>query len=170
VAGPHRPRTNRADYARSVVHRLGPWLHAGESAILVGVTVVLLLTGLLVIVDAFRDLLVGVSIYAQHGAIQSTETIFGVIDTALLALILAELVSTLIVTLEGGGLKPEPFVVIGLVAIVRKLLLATAPIEKTISVFGITTQAVDLVVLTILVVLLGVALVLVRYRGRAGAE
>ena len=170
MARVHRERPQTADYVRTVVKRMGPWLHVGEAAILVGVTIVLLLTGLLVVVDAFRDLLTGLSIYAQHGAIQSTDTIFGVIETALLGLILAELVSTLIVSLEGGALRPEPFLVVALVAIVRKILLATAPVEKSIGAFGLPAQDVDLLALTILVLLLGVTLVLVRRHGRSGAE
>jgi uncharacterized membrane protein (DUF373 family) len=138
--------------------------------ILIGVTVVLLLTGLLVVVDAFRDLLAGFMLFLQYGAVQSTDTVFQVIETALLALILAELVSTLIVSLEGGALRPEPFLVIALVAIVRKLLLATVPIEKSIGAFGLPAQDVDLLVLTVLVLLLGVTLVLVRRPGRSSAE
>lgn len=170
MAGVHRQRSHNADYVRTVVQRMGPWLHAGEAAILVGVTVVLLLTGLLVVVDAFRDLLTGLSVYVEHGAIQSTDTIFGVIETALLGLILAELVSTLIVSLEGGALRPEPFLVVALVAIVRKILLATAPVEKSVGAFGLPTQDVDLLVLTILVLLLGVTLVLVRRQSRSVAD
>src|SRR5262249_47927627 len=56
MAGAHRERSTPADYTRPVTRRISPWLHAGEAAILVGVIVVLLLTGLLVVVDAFRDL------------------------------------------------------------------------------------------------------------------
>jgi uncharacterized membrane protein (DUF373 family) len=170
MARVHRERSTAADYTRPVMSRITPWLHAGEAAILVGVTVVLLLTGLLVVVDAFRDIFIGASVYAQYGAIQSTETIFGVIETALLGLILAELVSTLIVSLEGGALRPEPFLVVALVAIVRKILLATAPIDKSIGAFGLPAQDVDLLALTILVLLLGVTLVLVRRASRPVAE
>jgi uncharacterized membrane protein (DUF373 family) len=141
-----------------------PWLHVGEVLILVGVTVVLVLSGIVVVADAFFNLFVGLTTYApETGGV----IIFDVIETALLALILAELVSTLLVTLDGSALRPEPFVVIGLVAIVRKLLLATSPGYKSAADgYPISAQGMELLVLTLLVLLLGITLAVLRLSGR----
>ncbi len=150
---------------RLLANRVRPWLHLGEVLILIGVTVVLVVSGIVVVADAGFGLFVGLIGYAADdgGAI-----IFDVIETVLLAMILAELVSTLLVTLDGSALRPEPFIVIGLVAIIRKLLLATSPAYKSATSNGgpISGQSVELLVLTVLVLLLGITLVLLRRSGQ----
>src|SRR5688500_18795759 len=92
-------------------HAVTHWLTVGEDVVLVGVAAVLLLAGLIVIFDASQELL-------RALATQSiAESIFSIVENALLALILAELVHTLLVSLGGGALRPEPFIVVAIIAI-----------------------------------------------------
>src|SRR5687767_6540313 len=97
------------DRIHQVPERFGDWLHLGQNIVLVGVATILLLAGLVVVYDTVRELLNAIA--AQSLA----EAIFFIVENALLALILAELVHTLLVSLDGGPLTPEPFLVIGIV-------------------------------------------------------
>jgi hypothetical protein len=82
-----------------------------------------------------------------------------------LALILAELVHTLLVSLDGGPLTPEPFLIIGLVAILRKMLLTTVTAPKVTDGEALLGPLVaELFALGLLTLILGAALVLTRSR------
>jgi uncharacterized membrane protein (DUF373 family) len=87
------------------------------------------------------------------------------VENALLALILAELVHTLLVTLGGGSLTLDPFLVIAIVAILRKMLLTTVLAPRTGEVAGLITPVIaELVALGVLILILGTALALIRAR------
>lgn len=47
------------------------------------------------------------------------------LNAILLALILAEIIHTVVLSLQTHSLAPEPFIVIGLIAIIRKILFVT---------------------------------------------
>ncbi|HEX2987993.1 MAG TPA: phosphate-starvation-inducible PsiE family protein [Chloroflexota bacterium] len=148
---------NRAQRLRGVTRS---WLNAGEDIILVGVAVILLLAGLLVIANA-------VSGFASALSSSSiAQTVFGVAESALLALILAELVHSLLVSLDGGGLTLEPFLVIAIVAILRKMLLTTVLIPSPTEAQGLITPSVaELLALGLVILALTVALAISRRHG-----
>jgi uncharacterized membrane protein (DUF373 family) len=90
-----------------------------------GATLVLLAAGLLVaaVVDFFSS--------ATH-SVSSASTTF--LDRVLLVLILVEVVHTVVLSLRTHTLQAEPFTVVGLIAVVRKILLVlagTATISST---------------------------------------
>ncbi len=90
-------------------------------------------------------------------------------ENALLALILAELVRTLLFSLGRAALSPEPFIVIGIVGVMRKMLLtttlATKPPEGNTL---LTPMVVELMVLGGLILILGITLAITRhFRPRA---
>src|SRR3712207_3744772 len=59
------------------------------------------------------------------------QTALAVLDRVLLAFIFVELIDTVRVTLrEQGILIAEPFLLVGLIAVVRRILLLTAEIER----------------------------------------
>src|SRR5215208_3986482 len=62
------------------------------------------------------------------------ETSLTVLDRVLLAFIFVELIDTVRVTLrERGIFIAEPFLLVGLIAVVRRILLLTAALEQTTS-------------------------------------
>jgi uncharacterized membrane protein (DUF373 family) len=138
---------------------LSDWLAVGEGAALLGVALILLLTGIVVIVDTLNELLRALAM--QNIA----EVIFSIAENALLALILAELVHTLLLPIRGHTLTPEPFLVIAIVAILRKMLLATVITPKTAETGALLSPlTAELLALGFLILLLGGALALLRVR------
>jgi uncharacterized membrane protein (DUF373 family) len=127
--------------------------------VLVSVAATLLLAGLVVVFDAARELVNAIA------ARSIAEAIFSIVENALLALILAELVHTLLVALGGGQLTAEPFLVIGIVGILRKMLLTTVLAPKPAEAEAlISSTVVELAALSVLILILSAALVLVRLR------
>lgn len=105
-------RLNREDYIR--------WLHYGEDA-------VYLVTGALLGITAVALLvLTGDTFIEAIGSGQVRTHAFKMLDSLLLILILVELVRTMRVSLVERTLAPEPFIVVALVAGVRRILLLTA--------------------------------------------
>jgi uncharacterized membrane protein (DUF373 family) len=135
-------------------------LNVGEDLVLIAVAVILLVAGLVIVVDAARD------VFAAMVARNMAEAIFNIVENALLALILAELVHTLLVSLGGGALTVEPFLVVAIVAVLRKLLLVTVLTTKVLeSPELFTSVTIELLALGVLILLLGGVLRLVRVRG-----
>jgi len=91
------------------------------------------------------------------------ETVFGVLDRVLLAFIFVELIDTVRVTLrERGIFIAEPFLLVGLIAVVRRILLLTAALEQTTSTEEFQNMLLELGVMTGLVIVLTIALYLTR--------
>src|SRR5215213_9350216 len=90
------------------------------------------------------------------------ETVLGVLDRVLLAFIFVELIDTVRVTLrERGIFIAEPFLLVGLIAVVRRILLLTAEIER-VSAEEFQKMLIELGVMTGLVIVLTVALYFTR--------
>ena len=86
------------------------------------------------------------------------ETSLTVLDRVLLAFIFVELIDTVRVTLrERGIFIAEPFLLVGLIAMVRRMLLLTAEIERANS-EEFQNMLIELGVMTGLVIVLTVAL------------
>ncbi len=71
-------------------------------------------------------LLVGAVIDAFRTAGPLTTRATGFLDQVLLVLILVEVVHTVVLSLRSHTLQPEPFIIIGLIAAIRKLLFVLA--------------------------------------------
>jgi uncharacterized membrane protein (DUF373 family) len=138
---------------------LSEWLTVGEGAALLAIALLLLLAGLVVIADTFNELI-------RAWAMQNiAEVIFSIAENALLALILAELVHTLLLPIRGHALTPEPFLVIAIVAILRKMLLATVVAPKAPEGGALLSPlTAELLGLGVLILLLGSVLALLRIR------
>jgi uncharacterized membrane protein (DUF373 family) len=118
--------------------------------------------GLLVaaFIDAGRSVLTG----TLHG------DIIGVLDQLLLILLIVELLYTLQVSFREHALVPEPFLLVGLIAVIRRVLVVTAELGRVTASGG--AEAVypfiwELGVLAILVISLAVSLLLLRSRSGA---
>src|ERR671917_2493814 len=90
------------------------------------------------------------------------ETVLGVLDRLLLAFIFVELINTIRVTLrERGIFIAEPFLLVGLIAVVRRILLLTAEIEQA-GAEEFQNMLIELGVMTGLVIVLTIALYFTR--------
>ena len=90
------------------------------------------------------------------------ETSLTVLDRMLLAFIFVELIDTVRVTVrERGIFIAEPFLLVGLIAVVRRILLLTAEIER-VSAEEFQNMLIELGVMTGLVIVLTVALYFTR--------
>ena len=90
------------------------------------------------------------------------ETALTVLDRVLLAFIFVELIDTVRVTVrERGIFIAEPFLLVGLIAVVRRILLLTAEIEQA-SAEEFQNMLIELGVMTGLVIVLTIALYFTR--------
>jgi uncharacterized membrane protein (DUF373 family) len=91
--------------------------------IVVGIVLVLVAGALLVagVVDFFRE--------AAHRPVITAAN--DLLENVLLVLILAEIVHTVVLSLQAHRLVPQPFVVVGLVAVIRKILFDMGSSART---------------------------------------
>ena len=152
------PTATRSGRNATWQSRFRHWLDLGEDVILIGVAIILLIAGFLVLIGTGRALVSAVT--AQSFA----EALFYIVENALLALILAELVHTLLVSLGGGALSPEPFIVIGIVGVMRKVLLTTAVTPKASDGEAmLSAHTAELLALGALILMLGITLAIARH-------
>jgi uncharacterized membrane protein (DUF373 family) len=135
-------------------------VYLGLGLLLAGSSIVLLIGGLI----AFGQHLVG-------GSLGSS--IVPLLDRILLILLVVELLYTVQVSFREHSVIPEPFLLVGLIAAIRRVLVLTAEFsqvnEQSDQFFRRFT--IELVVLTVLIVALVFSLVLLRKRGvQATAE
>ena len=92
--------------------------------------------------------------------------IIGLLDRVLLVLMFAEILYTVQVSFREHALVPEPFLVVGLIAAIRRVLVITAEFADVKDAGGDTfrTTMVELALLTVLSLVLVVSLVLLRRR------
>ena len=90
-------------------------------------------------------------------------TVLAVLDSLLLAFIFVELIDTIRVTVrERGIFIAEPFLLVGLIAVVRRILLLTAGLEQVEDIEKFQNMLIELGVMTGLVVVLTGALYFTR--------
>lgn len=111
----------------------------------------LLVMIVLVFVAAGRDILA----ITGSGLVN---TALSVLDSVLLIFIFAELLSTISTILREQEIVAEPFLLIGIIAVVRRILAVTVSIEQSLGTPQFTDLLVELGVLTALVLALSGAL------------
>jgi len=95
----------------------------------------------------------------------------GVLLVAVLLFIIAELIYTLRISLARSQLILEPFLIIGLVAVVRRILIATAQVEQwLVAGKDISPLLYELGALAGLVLSLAIALSLARRHSGRGSD
>jgi uncharacterized membrane protein (DUF373 family) len=124
--------------------------------------------GLLLAVSALGLLVSGVVSFGQSVLVSSLSlSIISLLDRILLILLIVELLYTVQVSFREHALMPEPFLLVGLISAIRRVLILTAEFgelgEKTETIFR--HFVIELAVLTLLIVALAVALVLLGKRG-----
>jgi uncharacterized membrane protein (DUF373 family) len=135
-------------------------VYVGLGLLLAGCSLALLVSGL---INFGQNLMAG----------SLTTNVVALLDRVLLILLVVELLYTVQVSFREHALVPEPFLLVGLIAGIRRVLLLTAELahvqEKSEAIFQ--HFIVELLVLTVLIVALVISLVLLRKRsGMAPAE
>lgn len=90
------------------------------------------------------------------------ETALEVLDKILLLFIFAELLGTITTIVRENEIRADPFLLIGLIAVVRRILAVTVSIEQSLGTPEFESLLYELGVLTVLVVALAGALFFVR--------
>jgi uncharacterized membrane protein (DUF373 family) len=91
------------------------------------------------------------------------QTVLAVLDQVLLVFILVELLDTIRIIRRGRGIIiAEPFLLVGLIAVVRRILLVTAQIEQAEGTEAFQNLLAELGVMAGLVVVLTIALYFIQ--------
>jgi phosphate starvation-inducible membrane PsiE len=90
-----------------------------EYLLYVALAVLLCVTCLLALAGAALKVWAGVTDWADP------DTVFVVIDQLLVVLMLIEILHTVLVSVRSGTLTPEPFLIVGLIASIRRMLVIT---------------------------------------------
>lgn len=136
-----------------------------EDAIYIVVAVFLVVAGVFVIWNAVTTLISDIG-----GSL--TKLVTDILDNGLLLFIIAELLHTVRATIQERTLVVEPFLIVGLIAAVRRLLLITAQLAaNSTQHFSWQQQGIEMTVLLALIVGITIALVLYhRFHGPALEE
>ena len=162
AAAPEIPPTDEAKGGPG--HRLSAGLLGFEVLLYAAVGLLLAAAAVLVLVGTVHELAHGIS--SGRGSVDIGVT---VLDRILLTLIIAELVYTLRFVLQTHEIAVEPFLFIGLIAVVRRILIVTAQFERPPSGGrALTNLLLELGLLGFLAFALSLAVFLVR-RGRSAA-
>lgn len=130
--------------------------------------VVYLGLGVLLAGSAIALLISSGSTFVQNLLARSlTANIVPLLDRLLLILLIVELLYTVQVSFREHGIIPEPFLLVGLIAAIRRVLVLTAEFAQVNdqTEAGFQHLIVELAVLTFLIVAIVVSLVLLRKRG-----
>jgi uncharacterized membrane protein (DUF373 family) len=158
------PPPDPGDLAPRLTKLVRDSLAWSEEVLYITVGLLLLAAATLVLVGTVSGL-VG-SIRTHQGAVT-----IGVVllDHILLTLIVAELLHTLRFVVLRGEIVVEPFLFVGLIAVVRRILIVTAELERQApGGRALTNQLLELGLLGVLTLALSVAIYLVRRANPGG--
>jgi uncharacterized membrane protein (DUF373 family) len=156
-----------ADSKRSEPSRLRQWVTVSfnwaEDAVYVGL-------GVLLAAVAITLLITESIYYVQYlAAGVLSENIVFLLDRILLIIIFVEVLYTVQVSFRQHILQPEPFLVVGMIAVTRRILVLTAELSKLVkddeALFR--NSMIELALLTILIISLVVSLRLLSQRNRS---
>ncbi len=107
------------------VRRLGAMLHGAEQMVYAVTGLMLVVALCLALASAGRLLWGGIADWT------GTSATFTIIDRLLFVLMLVEILHTVHASLRSGGLSCEPFLIVGLIACVRRILVITLQLSQT---------------------------------------
>jgi uncharacterized membrane protein (DUF373 family) len=125
-----------------------------EEGIYLVVAALLLLAAAFLVVSGIRDA-VG-ELMASEDPVTIVLTL---LDKGLLLFMVAELLHTVRITVNERALAAEPFLIVGLIAGIRRVLILTAQTEKS---FSWNAQGIEIVILTALILVMAVAILVWR--------
>jgi uncharacterized membrane protein (DUF373 family) len=135
-----------------------------EHLVYIVLGILLSVAALLVLIGSAVELWQGTSDWT------STAAIFSTIDRLLFVLLLIEILHTVRASIRTGGLTPEPFLIVGLIASIRRVLVITMQTSEATKPGGWTADdkeilhfsMIELGVLGVLVLILMLSLYLLR--------
>ncbi len=157
----HRDSEESGSYS-SRGPRLAGVLNFSEKIVYYGAALALIVTVAILFVSVGQSLLA----VFEEGPL---ETALTVLDRVLLIFIFVELLNTIEIIVRENEIVAEPFLLIGLIAVVRRILLVTAEAEQDLAPENFQNLVLELGVLTALVISLAGALYITRrMEGRRG--
>lgn len=155
---PPEGRRIRVRRFRLDIERTRGQIAAVETALYLLVGALLVVAGLLMVYDIVEGFIDGL----RHRE-AAVEMGLRVLDRVLLLLIIAELLFTLQLVIARGEIATEPFLFIGIIAVVRRVVVITAEIENLPQGGrALTNFLLELGLLALLVIGFGVAIYLIR--------
>jgi uncharacterized membrane protein (DUF373 family) len=145
-------------------HRIGALVDSFETLVYAIAFLLLAAAAVLVVVGGGQALV--------QAATHQVNTLQGgvlVLDRVLMVLIIAEIAATLRAVLLYHEIAAEPFLFIGLIACVRRILIVTAATEQVQSDKDLNRLLLELGALGLLVIGIAMAIFLVRFSGRRAA-
>jgi uncharacterized membrane protein (DUF373 family) len=151
--GRRRGRRDAREWIAFGFTRVEDIVYIGLAALLAASALVLLVTGAV----AFVQQLLAGTLLSQ---------IVAMLDRTLLILLIVEILYTVQVSFREHALVPEPFLIIGLIATTRRVLVLTAEVGNVAEMAPETFRRamIELGILTVMVVALVASLVLLRKR------
>jgi uncharacterized membrane protein (DUF373 family) len=156
-------KRNTADFFRQL---LGHWFDLAEDSIYVGL-------GLLLIAIAITLLITEVVYFGRYVSTGTlADNVVFLLDRILLIIIFVEVLYTVQVSFRQHILRPEPFLVVGLIAVTRRILVLTAEMSKLAKETqeGFYNAMIELGLLTILIIALVVCLRMLRQQDRSSEK
>jgi uncharacterized membrane protein (DUF373 family) len=141
-------------------------LSVAEDVIYLASCVILVAGALVLLVKAGYDLAVGLG---GAGDI-AMDTASSVLDTLLLVFVLVELLSAVRVTLTERQLLAEPFLLVGIIATIKEIVVTSTQAKDTAGTRAFDDLAIEIGVLSALLLVLAVALFLLRRKEREPKE
>lgn len=148
---------NAARVPPGLTTRIAGYLKAAESVVLVLIAVVLIVLAVILLGSSV------VSLY--HALLSGTvrDLSIDILDSVLLVMMTMEIVYTVTVSLEGQTLAAEPFLTIGAIAAIRRMLVITA--ESTTQINNIEvfrSTLIELGLLAVIVIAIAIAIYMLR--------
>ena len=152
------PRTSTRELVARIFTRVEDVVYVGLGVLLAGSALALLAVG---IYDFVNHLVTGG--LPAH--------VVALLDRILLILMIVEILYTVQVSFREHALVPEPFLIVGLIAAVRRILVTTAEFANMLEQGGerFRNAMIELTVLTVMVVALVASLLMLRRRAPGAA-
>ena len=146
-----------ASGTRGFVARLFTWV---EDLVYIGLGVLLAIAAVLLLGSG------AATFVRQLGEQTIASAVIGLLDRLLLTLMIVELLYTVQVSFREHALVPEPFLIVGLVAATRRILVLTAEFGNltTRSEEIFRASMIELSVLTVMIVAFVASLLMLRHR------
>jgi uncharacterized membrane protein (DUF373 family) len=133
-----------------------------EDVIHIVVGILLAMLGVVLVVDTVRNVATVLT-----GPENLQGVVLAILEQTLLLFIVAELLHTVAIAVEHrGALDPVPFLVVGLVAAIRSVLVLTAEAEQS---FRWNPEGIQLVILMALILVMALTAVVWRHSSRLDA-
>lgn len=149
-----------------MIGRLTAWLHRAEKVIYFAIGVALAATAVVLLVWSVVQFVQGALVGDVGGAVLQA------LDSLLLVIMLIEILHTVEISLQGQMLKIEPFMLVGIIAAVRRILIVTAeqanPTPEHAAEFQMAML--ELGILTVMILALVGAVAIVRKVSPRGGE